>query len=324
MPSSNKAAVVRVPEIRNFRPSQSSKDVFNCSIASNGISTGSQMASISAQDTPKLPRTPETPRTWTYRVRGIPVGLDWEGTLSLIQSTLRLSDWELRSLAPDPIRDREQVATFEVLQPPYSTLEPRSDCQWQFPISHILNQSTESSNRSICEGNLSVGGFSASKHSLPDGKIVERHRKSTITVDKHFLGLTPLNRRDENQNFIEYSISSYFQVAKLSITVVSPYQVLVDMPLDLFKDKDSQYMWLRDSLPDDLPDLRIFIYGYESGLQGSNSFQNLRDVGESFRDSLRNLKRPQNVCQQLETPMHTDMKLEQQLSAFTTTDLHRA
>ncbi len=57
-------------------------------------------------------------------------------------------------------------------------------------------------------------------------------------------------------------------------------------------------MWLRDSLPDDFPDLRIFIYGYESGLQGSNSVQNLRDVGESFRDSLRSLTRPQKVRQQ--------------------------
>jgi len=82
-------------------------------------------------------------------------------------------------------------------------------------------------------------------------------------------------------------------------------------------------MWLRDSLPDDFPDLRIFIYGYESGLQGSNSFQNLRDVGESFRDSLRDLTGPQNVCQEPEILVHADMTLEQQLSAFKTADLHR-
>ena len=63
-----------------------------------------------------------------------------------------------------------------------------------------------------------------------------------------------------------------------------------------FKDKDSQYMWLRDSLPEDFPGLRIFIYGYDSVLQGSNSVQNLGDIGSSLRDALRNLGGPQNVC----------------------------
>jgi len=200
MPPSNKAAAVRGPTIRKVRPSQSGKDVSNCSSASNGTSTASQMALMSAQDTPKLP---ETPRTWTYRVRGIPVGLDWASTNSLIQSTLRLRHWELRSLAPDPIRNREQVATLEIVQPPYSTLEPRSDCQWQFPISNIPNEDTDSPNRLIFEGNLSVGDTSASSHNLPDGKVVKRRRKATITVDKHLLGLTPLNRWDESQNLIE-------------------------------------------------------------------------------------------------------------------------
>ena len=62
-----------------------------------------------------------------------------------------------------------------------------------------------------------------------------------------------------------------------------------------FKDKYSQHMWLRDSLPDDFPQLRIFIYGYESTLQSSSSVQNLGDIGSSFRDSLRVLTRPQKV-----------------------------
>ena len=55
-------------------------------------------------------------------------------------------------------------------------------------------------------------------------------------------------------------------------------------------------MWLRDSLPDDFPGLRIFVYGYESILQGSKSVQNIGDIGLSFLDSLRNLVRLQKVC----------------------------
>ncbi len=55
-------------------------------------------------------------------------------------------------------------------------------------------------------------------------------------------------------------------------------------------------MWLRDSLPGDFPRLRIFIYGYESVLQGSRSVQNIGDIGLSFLDSLRHLFRLQEVC----------------------------
>ncbi len=37
-------------------------------------------------------------------------------------------------------------------------------------------------------------------------------------------------------------------------------------------------MWLSDSLPEDMPTARVTIYGYESGLQSSNSFAHLGDI----------------------------------------------
>ena len=46
-------------------------------------------------------------------------------------------------------------------------------------------------------------------------------------------------------------------------------------------------MWLRDALPHYLPNARILIYGYDSKLAGSHSFQNLGDVGSRFRASLK-------------------------------------
>ncbi len=212
MPSSSKTTAVQVPTTRAVRSSPSSKDEFNYSNGSSRTSTGSQMATSSAQDTPRSPTKSETATTWTYRVRGIPIGLGWECTTLLIQSTLKIKNWELRSLAPDPIREREQVATFEVLQPPYSTLKPRPDSQWQFSISHIPNENSASPNASlngsILDGSLSVGDTTASNNNFPDVNHLKRHKKSTITVDKHFLGLTPLNRWDETQNYIEYSVLS--------------------------------------------------------------------------------------------------------------------
>ncbi len=50
-------------------------------------------------------------------------------------------------------------------------------------------------------------------------------------------------------------------------------------------------MWLRDALPRDLPEARVLIYGYESKLDGSTSFQNLGDIVSKFRASLREIRR---------------------------------
>lgn len=46
-------------------------------------------------------------------------------------------------------------------------------------------------------------------------------------------------------------------------------------------------MWLRDALPEELPGARVMIYGYDSKLAESTSFQNLGDVASRFRESLQ-------------------------------------
>lgn len=53
-----------------------------------------------------------------------------------------------------------------------------------------------------------------------------------------------------------------------------------------FKVKGDSFMWLRDSLPAKLPGTRILIYGYDTQLVGSRSFQTLQDLGVSLRDTL--------------------------------------
>ena len=45
-------------------------------------------------------------------------------------------------------------------------------------------------------------------------------------------------------------------------------------------------MWLRDALPDRLQGARVLIYGYDSRLAESRSYQNLEDVASKFRQSL--------------------------------------
>lgn len=54
-------------------------------------------------------------------------------------------------------------------------------------------------------------------------------------------------------------------------------------------------MWLRDSLPRDIPGLRVLIYGYSSELSGSTSFQDLEAISTGFRTLLGAVRRQVNV-----------------------------
>ncbi|KAL7814025.1 ankyrin repeat-containing domain protein [Trichoderma gracile] len=62
-----------------------------------------------------------------------------------------------------------------------------------------------------------------------------------------------------------------------------------------FKERNGEYMWLRDSLPHGMVDengkhiARVMIYGYESSLPNSDSFQNLEDLGTALHFTLRML-----------------------------------
>lgn len=46
-------------------------------------------------------------------------------------------------------------------------------------------------------------------------------------------------------------------------------------------------MWLRDSLAKELPHARIFIYGYNTELQGSHSFENIGDLALKLQHAIK-------------------------------------
>lgn len=46
-------------------------------------------------------------------------------------------------------------------------------------------------------------------------------------------------------------------------------------------------MWLRDDLPFDFPQARVLIYGYDTKLEGSQSFQDLESIASTFRVALK-------------------------------------
>ena len=52
-------------------------------------------------------------------------------------------------------------------------------------------------------------------------------------------------------------------------------------------------MWLRDSLPNDLPGLRVLLFGYNTNLLDSHSFQTIEDIASKLRTSIRALTNSQ-------------------------------
>lgn len=56
-----------------------------------------------------------------------------------------------------------------------------------------------------------------------------------------------------------------------------------------FKERQGPFMWLRDALPLDAPVARILIYGYDTRLIGSSSFQNLTDLGRALQIDMKGI-----------------------------------
>jgi hypothetical protein len=54
-------------------------------------------------------------------------------------------------------------------------------------------------------------------------------------------------------------------------------------------------MWLRDSLPADLKGVRVLIYGYNTKLADSRSFQDLEALASTFRRLLLLARRQSTV-----------------------------
>ena len=56
-----------------------------------------------------------------------------------------------------------------------------------------------------------------------------------------------------------------------------------------FKSHGKSHMWLCDSLPDDLPNARIILYGYDTGMAHSRSFQSLEGLASTLTSTLQML-----------------------------------
>ncbi|KAI9767398.1 MAG: hypothetical protein M1839_004517 [Geoglossum umbratile] len=182
----------------------------------------------------------------TYRVQGIPSELTKDQSRELLREVLGANDeLEVCSLGPNPYstqRNTSQVATITLGQVPKSLQDGRD--QWTFRIQ---------------------------ANSPPNGE----NGTSSIKIDTHFLGFTPVNPVNGGPDH---------QVDCIAITGLSSH------PFGSWKQRNGEFMWLRDCLPSDLEGARILLYGYNTNLLQSQAFQNIGDLAIAFSQAVRSIR----------------------------------
>ncbi|KAF7136892.1 hypothetical protein CNMCM5793_006507 [Aspergillus hiratsukae] len=115
------------------------------------------------------------------------------------------------------------------------------------------------------------------KFELPaDGDEDTLNTNRTLILDTHFTGFTPLQHSEEDN-------------CDVDVIAISG---LGGHAFGSFKERGGHFMWLRDTLPLDFPNARILIYGYDTQLVGSSSFQNLTDLGRGLLLDIKGIREP--------------------------------
>ncbi|KFY22657.1 hypothetical protein V493_06435 [Pseudogymnoascus sp. VKM F-4281 (FW-2241)] len=183
-----------------------------------------------------------------YRVTGIPIDYKQKQVKALLQTALQLDKAETSvKLRSIAISPNRKTKVATVsFTNRPILLPPRADREWHFPIFTESNSSADD-----------------------DDDIIPQEQ--IITVDSHFKGITVLR--------------SFSKVDEHRIDIIA-ISGLGGNAFGSFKARDGQHMWLCDSLPRDLPGSQIMIYGYDTQLHGSTSFQDLESLASSLRASI--------------------------------------
>lgn len=223
---------------------------------------------------PKIPTITTFRQDHVYRVRGLPWEISIQQVGDLVSTLFKLesdtSAPQIRSLARAP-NGRTMMATLSFRTIP-AELSGGNKTEWPFDITNFQH-----------------------KLQAEHEDIGCTPRSFTLTIDDHFRGLTILSSPSPSDHKVEYVKSKvYIKLAKKSSCLA--ISGLGGHAFGSFKEKGGSHMWLCDDFPNDLATTRIIIYGYESQLYGSQSFQDLEALATTLRTSLKRLSHLTEVC----------------------------
>lgn len=97
----------------------------------------------------------------------------------------------------------------------------------------------------------------------------------SLIADMNFLGMTTLAFPEVAEVTVEYATRLFLYIF-FFLSITDQYSIIAVTGLaghafGSWKERNGEFMWLRDALPSALPTARIMTYGYDSKLQGSTS-----------------------------------------------------
>jgi hypothetical protein len=198
-----------------------------------------------------------------FRVRGLPNSVQTPEAVSNILS---------KSLSNHPV---DSIRVFSLA----TTLK-----FWEDPPSKVATVMF-----TIPPAVVQEGGDDEDEWSITCGSHVDHH--DHLILDTHFIGMTALNDVDSTQYVSEYVFNSWNVSSRMELIINSCVAIsgLASHPFGSWQPKGANktFMWIRDGLPKDLRGTRAIIYGYDTRLDRSQSFQLISDLALAFVNRLQ-------------------------------------
>ena len=221
---------------------------------------------------PQFPKKPSGLAGWdrtTFRVTRIPEEFALPRLSCALEEAFEMEDtlgFKIHSLASDAFDGREgshKTSTISFRTRPAS-LQPTVDSpkEWKIDLPY-----TETNQRKyVC-----------------------------VLFDTRFDGFTPLSSvKDEGRYTIEYDLNTHERATAKYCSCIAIHG-WAGHALGSFRSPSSTYVWLRDALPEHCPRLRVWTYGYASGLTDPDSIEDVFEYAETFRRHLRILRQKTKV-----------------------------
>ncbi|KAH0606842.1 uncharacterized protein H6S33_003676 [Morchella sextelata] len=116
----------------------------------------------------------------------------------------------------------------------------------------------------------------------PEGDYVSISGLSTggVTIDRNFYNLTPLNRPEGGNSIVDV----------VAVTGLAGHA------FGSWRNRESGKMWLQDFLPNDIKNIRVLTYGYNSNLIGNTVDDTLQDQRSNLFIQLLNVRNTAEVA----------------------------
>ncbi|KAI9683271.1 MAG: hypothetical protein M1822_006136 [Bathelium mastoideum] len=109
--------------------------------------------------------------------------------------------------------------------------------------------------------------------SVHEWPVPSRNLDERLILDTHFMGMTPLNDIDA-----AHHVADCIAISGLASHPFGSWQP---------KEANKTFMWVRDGLPRHLRGTRAILYGYDTKLNDSQSFQRISDLAQALVISLQ-------------------------------------